>query len=323
MKSIVTGGLGFIGSNLTEYLLELGQEVLILDDLSTGDLRFGATFLDNPNLKFIQIDLFKASPNELSKLFDGADVIYHLAANADVRGGWKNPYVDLNQNTIATHNVAEAARISGIKEFIYASTGCVYGEPNVVPTPETAPMPIQTSLYGATKLSGEGILSVYALNDAFKLTIFRFVSVLGRNYHHGHVIDFFNKLRKNEHTLEILGNGKQKKSYIHVYDCVNGLTSLRGTNRIEIFNIGHNYYITVLESAKIISSHLGLNPDFRVGEDERGWIGDNPFTFLDTSKAISAGWKIKHSIEDSLVLTVDWLTKNPWSIDGDSQRKTF
>jgi UDP-glucose 4-epimerase len=321
MKNVITGGLGFIGSNLAEHLLALGEEVLIIDDLSTGDLRYGDSIKNHPNLSVFQADILKLPVEELSEKFRGAQSIYHLAANADVRGGWENPYVDLNQNICVTHKVAEAARRSFVGEVIYSSTGCVYGEPDVIPTPEHTSMPVQTSLYGATKLGGEGILSAYALNGAFKLTIFRFVSVLGKNYHHGHVIDFVRKLQQDASKLEILGDGTQRKSYIHVLDCVKGLANLRGEEPIEIFNIGHDYYISVTKSAEIISSTLKMSPTFILGKEDRGWIGDNPFTFLDIAKAKGRGWEPTLSIEESLVSTVTWLIENAWVIERDSGRK--
>jgi UDP-glucose 4-epimerase len=249
----------------------------------------------------------------LEEIMDGFDRVFHIAANADVRGGWSNHRIDLDQNIIATSNVAEAARRSGVKEVIFASTGCVYGDSTIIPTSENEPFPIQTSLYGSSKVAAEGILSSYAAQGAFNVTVFRFVSVLGQNYHHGHVVDFVRKLRANPRELAVLGNGTQRKSYIHVEDCVQALIELRNLNSpFEVFNIGHDYFIPVHESANLVVKSMGLSPKIVFGTADRGWIGDNPFTFLDISKAKSFGWTPTISIEESVEQTVQYLLENEW-----------
>jgi UDP-glucose 4-epimerase len=320
MKVFITGGLGFIGSNLVRRQLSLGNEVVVIDNLSTGNLNF-LTSEELSNIDFIQEDLVSIDPTKLEKGVAGSQVVFHLAANADVRGGWSNSYRDIEQNVIATHKIADAARKSDIDEFVFTSTGCVYGDSTIIPTPESEPFPIQTSLYGASKVAAEGILSSYAANGAFDVTVLRFVSVLGENYHHGHVIDFVRKLIKSPSTLEILGNGKQKKSYINVRDCVDALTHLRGKSTFNVFNIGHRNYLEVHESATLISKFMGLAPVFRFGSENRGWIGDNPFTFLDISKAENHGWTPTISIDDSIEGTVRWLVGNPWVLDMEEIRK--
>jgi UDP-glucose 4-epimerase len=320
MKVFITGGLGFIGSNLVRRQLSLGNEVVVIDNLSTGNLNF-LTSEELSNIDFIQEDLVSIDPTKLEKGVAGSQVVFHLAANADVRGGWSNSYRDIEQNVIATHKIADAARKSDIDEFVFTSTGCVYGDSTIIPTPESEPFPIQTSLYGASKVAAEGILSSYAANGAFDVTVLRFVSVLGENYHHGHVIDFVRKLIKSPSTLEILGNGKQKKSYINVRDCVDALTHLRGESNFNVFNIGHRNYLEVHESATLISKFMGLAPVFSFGSENRGWIGDNPFTFLDISKAENHGWIPTISIDDSIEETVGWLVGNPWVLNMEEIRK--
>ena len=320
MKVFITGGLGFIGYNLVRRQLSLGNEVVVIDNLSTGNLKF-LTPDEISNVDIIREDLISIDPTKLEKGVAGSQVVFHLAANADVRGGWSNSYRDIEQNVIATHKIADAARKSDIEEFIFTSTGCVYGDSTVIPTPESEPFPIQTSLYGASKVAAEGILSSYAANGAFDVTVLRFVSVLGENYHHGHVIDFVRKLIKSPSLLEVLGNGKQKKSYINVRDCVDALTRLRGETSFNVFNIGHRNYLEVHESATLISKFMGLTPVFNFGSENRGWIGDNPFTFLDISKAEKHGWIPTISIEDSIRETVEWLIANQWVLNMEETRK--
>ena len=319
MKVVITGCLGFIGSNLVKQQLLQGNDVTIIDNLSTGDLRF-LTSEELSSVKFLELDLAKADSHELEKLIKQTQIIFHIAANADVRGGWDNSFRDIEQNVIATHNIAAAGRRVGVEEFIFTSTGCVYGDSTVIPTPESEPFPIQTSLYGASKVAAEGILSAYSANGAFKVSVFRFVSVLGNNYHHGHVIDFVRKLLKDNSFLEILGNGKQKKSYINVIDCIAALSGLRGKNNFEVFNIGHDSFIEVRESAELVSQYLDLKPRFDFGTENRGWIGDNPFTFLDISKAKIQGWNPTIPIDESIKETVEWIVQNKWVLEKQDNR---
>jgi UDP-glucose 4-epimerase len=315
MRTIVTGGAGFIGSNLARTL-EQTDEIRILDNFSTGDPRFLS--LNSGKHELIEVDISTAKIDFLAEIMVGFDRVFHIAANADVRGGWSNYRVDLDQNVIATSNIAEAARRSGVKEIIFASTGCVYGDSTIIPTSENEPFPIQTSLYGASKVAAEGILSSYAAQGAFSVTVFRFVSVLGQNYHHGHVVDFVRKLRANPRELAVLGNGTQRKSYIHVKDCVQALIELRSLNSpFEVFNIGHDYFIPVHESANLVIKSMGLAPKILFGTEDRGWIGDNPFTFLDISKAKSFGWSPTISIEESVEQTVQYLLENEWVLSRD------
>jgi len=310
MRTIVTGGAGFIGSNLA-MMLEQTDEVRILDNFSTGDSRFLG--LNSGQRELIEVDISTAKVEALAEIMEGFDRVFHIAANADVRGGWSNHRVDLDQNIIATSNIAEAARRSGVKEIIFASTGCVYGDSTIIPTSENEPFPIQTSLYGSSKAAAEGILSSYAAQGAFNVTVFRFVSILGKNYHHGHVVDFVRKLKANPGELAVLGNGTQKKSYIHVDDCVRALIELRNLKSpFEVFNIGHDYFIPVHKSANLVVESMGLSPRIVFGTEDRGWIGDNPFTFLDISKAQSFGWTPTISIEESVAQTVQYLLDNDW-----------
>jgi UDP-glucose 4-epimerase len=311
LKVLVTGGFGFIGSNLITELVSTGYEVVTIDNFSTGDARF----IPNKVAKSIKVwkkDLASISIKKLAKIAAGCQKIFHLSANADVRGGWINSYRDIEQNIITSYKIAEIAKKLGVSEVIFTSTGCVYGDALIHPTPEDHPMPIQTSLYGNSKVASEGIFSAYTAQGAFRTTILRFVSVLGKNYHHGHVIDFVRKIKFNKNEIQILGDGNQNKSYLDVFDCVRAILSLRGVEDLEIFNVGHHNYITVKESVEIISRRLNVQPNISTQESNRGWIGDSPFTFLDTKKAQTYGWRPTKTIQSAIEGTVDWIMQNDW-----------
>ena len=250
----------------------------------------------------------------MTKAMEGVDFVFHFAANADVRMGTEHPEKDLKQNTIATYHVLEAMRANGVRRIGFSSTGSVYGEAEVIPTPEDAPFPVQTSLYGASKLACEGLLAAYAEGFDFQVYIFRFVSILGERYTHGHVFDFVKKLQADPTKLHILGNGKQRKSYLYVKDCMEAiLTVIRKANdKVNIYNLGTDEYCEVNDSVGWICNRLGVSPAFSYAGGERGWIGDNPFIYLDTKKVRDLGWKPQASIEEGVVKTVEYLLDNPW-----------
>ena len=315
-KLIVTGCAGFIGSTLVDRLLELGHEVLGIDNFSTGQRRFLSNALQNPRFKFIQIDLL--DHDALKQAFLGGEAVFHLAANADVRFGTKHPRKDLEQNTIVTYNVLEAMRANGIKKIAFSSTGSVYGETPVVPTPEDGPFPIQTSLYGASKAAGEGLIAAYCEGFGFHSWIFRFVSILGERYTHGHVFDFYQKLKADPTRLTVLGNGMQRKSYLYVQDCIDAilLAMDKATEKVNIFNLGVNGYCEVNDSIGWICAELGIKPKLEYSGGERGWIGDNPFIFLDTKKIQSLGWRPKLGIREGIIKTVVYLRGNEWVFES-------
>ena len=230
------------------------------------------------------------------------DFVFHLAANADVRFGTDHPARDLEQNTIATHNVLEAMRLAGVRRIAFSSTGSVYGEPSVFPTPEDCPFPVETSLYGASKVAAEALISAYAYGFGLQATIFRFVSILGERYSHGHVFDFLKKLTLDPTRLEILGNGKQRKSYLYVQDCVDAmlLAVANAHAPVSIYNLGTDEYCMVDDSVGWICQELGVNPERQYTGGERGWIGDSPFIFLDCSRIrCSAGSRNARSVKVS------------------------
>lgn len=313
---IVTGAAGFIGSSIVDRFLSLGYLVIGVDNFSTGQRRFLARALENPNFKLFEVDLLDMV--SLKDAFAGGDVVLHLAANADVRFGTNHPRKDLEQNTIATYNVLEAMRANGIKKIAFSSTGSVYGESLVLPTPENGPFPVQTSLYGASKAAGEGLIAAYCEGFGFQSWIFRFVSILGERYTHGHVFDFYQKLKTDPTRLPVLGNGKQRKSYLYVQDCIDAilLAMEKATDKVNIFNLGVDGYCEVNDSIGWICKELGVQPTLEYSGGSRGWIGDNPFIFLDTKKIQSLGWKPKYGIQDGVVKTVEYLRANEWVFEA-------
>jgi UDP-glucose 4-epimerase len=316
MQVFVTGAAGFIASNLVDRLLTDGHSVVGYDNMSTGVRAFLQQTAGNPRFRFVEADVLDAKA--LTAAMAGADVVFHLAANADVRFGLDHPRRDLDQNTIATFNILEAMRANKVGTIVFSSTGSVYGEAKVIPTPEDAPFPVQTSLYGASKLAAEGLIAAYAEGFGIRALVMRFVSILGERYTHGHVFDFINALNKDPSRLHILGNGKQRKSYLYVGDCVDAiLTALdKAEGRFNVFNLGTDEYCEVNDSAGWICARLGVSPQFTYSGGDRGWVGDNPFILLDTQRIRSLGWRPKWSIKQSVEKTVDWLAANKWVFDA-------
>jgi UDP-glucose 4-epimerase len=312
MNCFVTGAAGFIGSNLIDTLLDNGHTVVGYDNFSTGQDKFLEIALNKNIFKIIRGDLLEL--DHLTNAMQGCDFVFHLAANADVRFGTEHVDKDLKQNTIGTFNVLEAMRSNNIKKIAFSSTGSVYGEAKVIPTPEDAPFPIQTSFYGASKLAGESLLSAFAEGFDFQVWIFRFVSILGERYSHGHVYDFYNQLLKDPTKLSVLGNGKQRKSYLYVGDCIDAIMVVieNSNDKVNIYNLGTDEYCEVNDSIGWISEYLKLKPVLSYTGTERGWIGDNPFIFLDTKKVINLGWKPKYTIKEGIIKTIQYLQNNPW-----------
>lgn len=314
--AFVTGASGFIGSNLVDRLLAAGLKVVGWDNLSTGQIRFLNGAKQHENFRFVQGDNLDLPA--LTDAMAGCDFVFHLAANADVRFGTNHPRRDLEQNTIATANVLEGMRANNIRRIAFASTGSIYGEPEIHPTPETAPFPVQTSLYGASKLAAEGMIAAYSEGFGYQSYIFRFVSILGDRYTHGHVFDFFHQLEQHPDHLKVLGDGHQRKSYLHVQDCIDAiLTAVNtATDKVNIFNLGTNEYCEVRNSIGWICETLGVKPRLDFTGGKRGWIGDSPFIFLDTQKIRSLGWQPRLSIREGVIATVKYLKANTWVFDA-------
>ncbi len=316
MRYIVTGAAGFIGSNLVDRLLADGHDVIGYDNFSTGQRRFLEGAARSSRFTLVEGDLLDRE--RLTRAFRDGEFVFHLAANADVRFGTDRPERDLEQNTIATFNVLEAMRATGVRRLAFSSTGSVYGEPSVFPTPEDAPFPVQTSLYGASKLAGEGLIAAYCEGFRFDACIFRFVSILGERYSHGHVFDFYRSLRADPGLLRVLGNGRQRKSYLYVQDCIDAMMTAveKSTSGVSIYNLGTDEYCEVNDSIGWITHHLGLSPRLEYTGGERGWIGDSPFIFLDCRRVRALGWIPKLSIGDGVLRTLDYLRTNDWLFES-------
>ena len=311
----ITGGAGFIGSNLADALSAAGMQVVVVDDLRTGRSQFVESLLTKPTNRLVVGDVLDS--DVLVDAMHGCDWVFHLAANADVRHGLEHPTRDLEQNTIATSKVLEAMRTAGVSRIAFSSTGSIYGEPEVFPTPEDAPFPVQTSLYGASKLAAEGLIQAYVSGFGFTGLIFRFVSILGERYTHGHVYDFFRSLRLDPGSLTVLGDGLQQKSYLYVQDCISAILLAVHHHADQpgafVYNLGHEETLVVRDSVQIITKHLGVEPVVTYEGGQRGWIGDSPLIQLDTSRIRSLGWEPTKSIRESVELTVDWLDQNPFA----------
>lgn len=310
MRVFVTGAAGFIGSNMVDRLLSEGHTVVGFDNLSTGRERFLESARPHPKFTFHQADLLDREL--LAQAMKGAELVMHFAANADVRFGTDHPRKDLDQNTIATWNVLEAMREQGCKRIVFSSTGSVYGEPEIFPTPESCPFPVQTSLYGASKLAAEGLIQAYCEGFGLQAHIFRFVSILGERYSHGHVFDFYQQLAQHPDHLHVLGNGHQRKSYLYVQDCIDAILAAisSASNKVNIFNLGTDEYCEVNESIAWICEYLGLHPKLTYSGGERGWVGDSPFILLDCSRIRALGWRPRLTIKQAVLATIRYVSAN-------------
>ncbi|MBU4075655.1 MAG: NAD-dependent epimerase/dehydratase family protein [Euryarchaeota archaeon] len=310
-KIIVTGGAGFIGSHLIDRMLLRGDEVVVIDNLSSGKMDFLKDHVENPDFKFIRLDLLDLE--ELKKYVLDADAVFHLAANPDVRLGVSDTRVHLEQNIIATYNLLEAMRINKIKNILFTSTSTVYGEAMLIPTPEEYGPLVPISLYGASKLACEALITSYCSTFDMNSWLFRFANIVGPRGTHGIIVDFMNKLRKNPGSLEILGDGKQRKSYLHVYDCIEAiLFAMENSNEmVNIFNIGSVDTISATEIGRIVVEEMGLEDvEFKYTGGSRGWKGDVPKMMLSIDKIRSLGWKPVSNSEKSVRDAVRSLLNN-------------
>ena len=310
MRVFVTGAAGFIASNMVDRLLAAGHTVIGFDNFSTGQRHFLAGAAGHPQFTLHEGDLLDRPA--LTNAMQGAELVMHFAANADVRFGTDHPRKDLDQNTIATWNVLEAMREQGCKRIVFSSTGSIYGEPELFPTPEDCRFPMQTSLYGASKLAAEGLIQAYCEGFGMTSYIFRFVSILGERYSHGHVFDFYHQLAEHPDHLHVLGNGRQRKSYLYVHDCIDAILMAleKAHGKVNIFNLGTDEYCEVNDSIGWICEYLGLHPKLTYGGGERGWIGDSPFILLDCTRMRALGWRPKLTIKEAVLATIKFVSQN-------------
>jgi UDP-glucose 4-epimerase len=321
----ITGGAGFIGSNLADRLRSDGAEVAIVDDFRTGRREFIEHLESDPGATLYEGNV--GDESLLERAFEGCDWVFHLQANADVRYGVDHPRRDLEQNTITTASVLEAVRAAKVPRIAFSSTGSVYGEPDVFPTPEDAPFPIQTSLYGASKIAAEGMIAAQAHGFGLTGVVFRFVSILGERYTHGHVYDFYRALKRNPERLRVLGDGRQTKSYLYVGDCIEAM--LAATSRYEdapgrfgVYNLGADETVVVDDSVRVICEHMGVEPEIEHTGGKRGWPGDSPLIHLDCTRIMSLGWKPTLTIKEAIVRTLQWFDANPYAVELEEEATT-
>lgn len=292
MKVAVTGGAGFIGSHLSDALISQGNEVYVIDNLLTGKKENV-----NENAIFMKRDIRHDLSNEL----DGMDTVFHFAANPDVRSSATDPSGCFDSNVSATFLLLESCRKADVKRIILASTSTVYGEAQVIPTPETHPcMPI--SNYGASKLACEGFLSSYSATYGIKGTSMRFANIFGERSQHGVMFDFYKKLMHNDKKMEILGDGRQQKSYLHVADCVSGVMAAWNGQaaQYDVYNAGSDEKVYVRDIASRMCMMMNMAPELSYTGTPRGWAGDARLMLLDTLRLRALGWKPSVGFDEGL-----------------------
>lgn len=300
-RILVTGGAGFIGSHLIDRLLEKENKVVVFDNLSSGKMEFIEQHLKNPDFSFVKGDLL--NPEAIERVCKDADMVYHVAANPDVKLGASDTKVHLDQNILATYNLLEAMRKGNAKRIAFTSTSTIYGEASIMPTPENYGPLIPISLYGASKLACEALITSYSHTFDMQAWIFRFANIVGPRSTHGITVDFIKKLKENPLKLEILGDGKQEKSYLHVSECVNAILFAieKSKQEVNIFNIGSEDTISATGIGKVIVEEMGIsNVEFTYTGGSRGWKGDVPRMRLDIEKLKSMGWKPAYTSEKSI-----------------------
>lgn len=316
MRAVVTGGAGFIGSHVTEYLVINGFEVVAIDNLSSGSLENVSHLIESGKVKLLIKDL-KIFDDELRNAFNEVDTVYHFAANPEVRISVTEPRIHFEENVLVTFNVLESCRMNDVEEVVFASSSTVYGDAQVFPTPEDhSTRPI--SIYGVSKLMSENLVAGYSDIYGMKALTLRFANIVGPRQTHGVIVDFISKLRKNPKKLEILGDGTQKKSYLHVKDLIDGmhvaLEYLRKSNtKYEVYNVGNVDWISVKEIADLVVEEMGLsNVEYvfkPATHDGRGWLGDVKFMLLDVRKLMSLGWRPKLSSREALREAIKWVLR--------------
>ncbi|MFH1782721.1 MAG: NAD-dependent epimerase/dehydratase family protein [Candidatus Omnitrophota bacterium] len=312
MKYFITGGCGFIGSHIVDRLVSKG-EVVIYDNLSSGKKAFIEGHLNKKNVTFIKADLLDI--DTLRRSIKGCDAVFHLAANPDIRCGVHSPEVDFNQGIVATYNLLEAMRLNNIKNIVFSSSSTVFGEVSIRPTPEDYGPMLPISIYGASKLACEGFIASYCHMFGFKCWIFRFANIIGKRGTHGILVDFIEKLKKDKTRLQIMGNGKQRKSYLLVEDCVDGILYAfnKAKDDVNVFNLASDDDILISKIGELVVKKLGLKKvKLEYTGSDRGWQGDVPLMLLDTKKMKKLGWKTRYSSLEAIDKAIDSLIKERW-----------
>ena len=310
MRALVTGGAGFIGSHLIDALIASGYKVRVIDNLSSGKLEFIKTHMESGSLEFQKGDL--TSLPDVKIATKDIDCVFHLAANPDIRLGTRVTDTDLKQGTIATYNLLESMRINDVKKIVFASSSVVYGEDAPLPTPESYGPCLPISLYGASKLACEGLITSWAGTFDFQAWIFRFANIIGERGTHGVIFDFIHKLKNDNSRLEVLGNGLQEKSYMEVKECVNAILHVYNTqnNQINLFNLGSHDTCSVKRIAEIVTEETGYKgAKIEYTGGSRGWAGDIPRARLGIEKMLSTGYAVEYTSEDAVRHTARSLIK--------------
>ncbi len=301
MKVFVTGGAGFIGSHLVDTLVEKGHTVTVYDNLSSGEKKYIKHHLTRDYFTFIDADLLDLE--QVKKEIQDHDVVFHIAANPFVRLGETQTDLDLKQGAIVTYNILEGMRLNGIKKIVFSSSSVVYGETPPIFLTETYGPTLPISFYGAGKLASEAVVSAFCGTLDFQAWIYRFANVVGSRGTHGVIIDFIDKLRKNPKELEILGDGKQQKPYLHVSDCVDGMIFgfEHSHEPLNLFNLSCDTDTTVTRIAEMVVEEMGLHDvEFKYTGGKRGWKGDVPRFQLDAKKINTIGWKARYTSDEAV-----------------------
>lgn len=300
-RHFVTGGCGFIGSHLVDHLQSKGHVVTVYDNLSSGTKKWIERNLESDNVSLIEADLLNL--DSLRQAMAGHDLVWHLGANTDIPGGTSQVDLDLKNCTVATHNVLEAMRATDIRRVIFSSSATVYGDVPLQLLPETFGPLLPISLYGAAKLACEALISSYCHLFGLEARIFRFANVVGARMGHGVIFDFIRKLERSSSELEILGDGRQEKSFFLVEDCIQGMlwAAHKCQADYDVFNLGSDTSTTVDRIAQIVIDQMGLGKvQFRYTGGSRGWPGDVPKAVLDVKKMRELGWNSAHASDEAV-----------------------
>ena len=310
MRVFVTGGAGFIGSHLVDALMGKGYVVTVYDNLSSGRMDFIEHHIGKKNFSFIEADLL--DQKKLRECLEGYDVVFHLAANPDVRLGVEKPDV-AKQDIIATYNLLDVMRLKNVKRIVFSSSSTVYGETPPISLSEDYGPLLPISVYGAAKLASEGLVSSFCHTFDMQAWIFRFANVVGLRCTHGVIFDFINKLKKNPEELEILGDGRQRKSYLYVSDCVDGMLFgfENAKDQINLFNLGSDGATEVNRIAEMVVDEMKLGDvRFKYTGGKRGWKGDVPRFQFDISKIKKLGWMPRYDSDDAVRMAINDLLRN-------------
>lgn len=310
MKCFITGGAGFIGSHLVDRLAETA-EITVYDNLTSGRKESIQHHFGKSNFRFIEADLLDF--DHLKQAIANHDVVFHLAANPEVRAGIDKTDLDLEQGTIATYNLLQAMRLNAVKKIVFASSSTVYGEAGIKPVAEDYGPLLPISLYGASKLAGEGLISAFCHLFNMQAWIFRFANAVGTRASHGVIFDFVNKLRQNPKKLEILGDGSQQKPYLYIDDCIDGM--LFGfehcQQQLNVLNLGGSSSTSVTTIANILIDAMGLaEVKLTYTGGDRGWRGDVPQVRFDVSKMSRLGWKPKFDSDEAIKRAIRDILRN-------------